>query len=266
MRILLSTGSLSYLPIEDVFDIAGQAGFDGCELVIGDHFDDAGYMERVEEAVRILPVHSIHAPYIKLRGWGESPEALFHTLEAAKKLGAKVVTFHPPSWFSMELGFLKWFRKVKDFQKELSCEGVFLALENMPLVGGHLMLAPYFLNSYEDLIVFGIERNLYFTYDTTHMGAFKKDVVAPFLEYFRTGRLKNIHLSDYKGIKEHLFLGRGELPVVRFLGTLRRLGYDGCVTLELAPQELPKARDWLIKALTFQSSFMRLHLGLKDNG
>ena len=42
---------------------------------------------------------------------------------------------------------------------------------------------------------------------------------------------------------------------------MRRLGYDGFVTLELAPFELPRTRDWLARMLAYQAQFLKLHLG-----
>ncbi len=266
MRILFSTGCLYYLPIEDAFSIARTSGFDGCDLVIDGRFSDPRYVDRAAACAAMLPIYSIHAPFAKMRQWGQNPEVLVRTLEVARKVGARVVNFHPPSWYSMEMKFFKWFKKVADFHEELQCGEVALAIENMPLLGNRLMLAPYVLNNYEDLIVFGLERNLCFTYDTTHLGTFRCDAVAAFLNYFKTGRLRNIHLSDYSGFKSHLFLGRGELPAVKLLTTIRRLGYDEFVTLELAPQELPRTHQWLVRMLTYQASFMRLHLGMTDNG
>lgn len=260
MKILFSTGCLFYLPIEDIFTIAGRAGFDGCDLVIDGRFSDRRQLDRVRKCLDILPVCSIHAPFMKIMSWGPSSNVFARTIEIAQRLGASVVNFHPPSWYGLELGFFQWFRKVKDFQKEFQFTQGLLAIENMPLLGKRLMLAPYVLNSYEDLLAFGIKRNLFFTFDTTHLGTFGEDVVAAFLQFFKTGRLMNIHLSDYGNHKSHLFLGRGELPIVKLLNTARRLGYKGFVTLELAPHELPRTREWLVKMLTYQVSLMRVHL------
>ncbi|HEY3276717.1 MAG TPA: sugar phosphate isomerase/epimerase [Syntrophorhabdaceae bacterium] len=266
VKILFSTGCLYYLPIRDIFTIAGEAGFEGCDLVIDSRFNDPRFIDKVRECLDILPVYSVHAPFAKMRSWGSSQEILSRTLEIGSILGAGVVNFHPPSWYSMEMKFFRWFKKVKDFQEEFECRGCSLAVENMPLLGKRLMLAPYVLNAYEDLISFGMERNLYFTFDTTHLGTFGGDVVAAFLKFFSTGRLKNIHISDYGGYKSHLFLGRGDLPVAKLLNTARRLGYDEYVTLELAPHELPKTRPWLVKMLEYQASLLKLHLGVSRNG
>ncbi len=264
MKILFSTGGLFYLPLKEVFQIAGDAGFEGCDLVITPESAEAGYLDMVLECTRILPIHSIHAPYKKMPAWGSEAEVLVRTVELAKRVGARVVNFHPPSWYLFEFNFYKWFHKIEDFQKAFGCDEVFLALENMPLMGKRLMLAAFVLSDYRDLIEFGMKRNLYFTFDTTHCATFGRDVIVAFLSYLKSGRLKNIHLSDFGDFRQHRYLGRGELPVVKLLNTIRRTGYDEMVTLEISPYELPRTREWLTKLMRHQASFMKLHLGIDD--
>jgi len=259
MKILFSTGCLFHLPIENIFFYAKEAGFDGCDLLIDTKFDSDGYLERVQRCLDILPVYSIHAPFMKMRTWGTKADILARTIDIARTVGAKVVNFHPPSWFAMEVQFFKWFREIKDFQKELGCDDVFLAIENMPRSGTRLMLTSYILNDLKDLVDFGVERNLYFTFDTTHFGTFGDDIIAGFLRVFKTGRLKNIHLSDHGSHRSHLFLGKGDLPIVKFLNTVRRLGYDEMITLELDAREFPKTKEWLTKVMKYQFDLIKLH-------
>jgi len=260
MKILFSTGSLSHLPITEVFSLVKEAGFDGCEFVIGKNFNRKGYKREVEECLDILPVYSIHAPYVHIAAWGNEAQALRHSVELAKDLNAQVVTFHPPSWLAREIAFYRWFKKINDFQKELDCENVFLDIENMPLI--KLMIPPYVLNNFKKLIKFGLNKNLYFTYDITHIGTYGYDIIDGFFAYHDTGRLKNVHMSDYSLWREksHLGIGRGELPIVRLLNTMRRLEYSGFVTLEIAPNELPRTHEWLLKVMSYSSSLLKLHL------
>lgn len=261
MKILFSTGGLFYLPIKDVFLLSKDTGFDGCDLVIDGSFNDMHHLDKVLECLEILPIYSIHAPYMKMKAWGTTAEALVRTIEIARRVGARTVNFHPPSWYSMELEFYKWFRRVPDFQRDFGCDKIFLAIETMPLLGKRLMLASFVLNNYKDLIKFGLERNLYFTLDTTHLGTFDEDQVEVLLTFLGTKRLKNIHLSDYGDFRSHRFLGRGTLPLVRLLNTAGRMGYDEMVTLEVSPYELPRARTSLEKMMQYQVSFIKLHLG-----
>ncbi len=262
MKLLFSTGSLHHLPIEKVFEVAQQAGFDGCELVAGPRLGDEAFVDLVMRCSKAFPVLSIHAPYMKVPTWGDEVQALARTVALGREIGASVVNFHPPSWYSLELKYLRWFRHVPDFREALSCDNLVLTIENMPRMGRKLMLTPFLLNDIDDLIEFGMARGLHFTFDTTHCASFHGDVIADFLRYLGTGRLKNVHLSDYGDSREHLFLGRGDIPVVKLLSTMRRLNYDGMVTLELAPQEWPKNEDWLCRLMAYSVSFLRFHLGM----
>jgi sugar phosphate isomerase/epimerase len=260
MKVLFSTGSLSHLPINEVFSLGREAGFDGCELVVGKNFNRPGYREEVAKCLEVLPVYSIHAPYVNIAAWGNEKQALMKSVELAGELDARVVTFHPPSWLAREFRFYRWFRKVVDFQKEFHCGSSFLSIENMPLI--KLVLPSYILNDFKKMIQYGLRKNLYFTYDITHIGTYGHDIVNVFLTYFDTGRLKNVHLSDYSLWREksHLGIGRGELPIVRLLNTMSRLRYDGIVTLEIAPQELPRTRAWLLKVMSYSAAYLKLHL------
>jgi sugar phosphate isomerase/epimerase len=264
VRILFSTGSIKHLPLEEVFELAREAGFDGCDLVIGREFNDSNYRCKVLDCLAILPIGSLHAPYTHVAAFGDEVQALRSSVELAREFGSQVVTFHPPSWFTRQFDYSRWFRHVKDFQLELGCEGIALAVENMPL--RRLILPTYVLNNFRRLMDFGVKRNLYFTYDITHMGSSGHDIVDGLLLYLGTGRLRNVHVSDYSLWRErsHLGLGRGELPIVRLLNTMRRLEYDSYVTLELAPQELPRTREWLSKVVSYACSYLKLHLGREE--
>lgn len=266
MKVLFSTGCLYYLPTREVFILAKEAGFDGCELVIDRRFNDSCSIDIAIQCLEILPIFSIHAPFMKMNAWGNQVCSLQRSIEIAKILNTHIVNFHPPNWFSMEVAFFRWFKNVQDFQTKLGGDGVILTIENMPRIGKRLLLAPYILNGFEDLIEFGLSKNLYFTFDTTHLATFGGDVIEAFLKFFKTMRLKNIHISDFGDHESHLFLGCGELPIVKLLNTIGRLGYDGMVTLEVSPHALPRTREWLVKMLQYQVTFLKMHLRKECNG
>lgn len=261
MNILFSTGSLYHLPLKEIFLIAREAGFDGCDLVVTSTLDYRHYKEILQECIEILPVGALHVPFQRVPSWGNQIEALIRSTEVAKEFNIPLVNFHPPSWFHLEIRFMRWFRGVTDFQKELQCEGVCIALENMPLMGKSIRFASYLLNDFKDVLDFGIDRNLYFTFDTTHIATFDYDVILAFLKVFKTGRLKHTHLSDYSSPYSHLFLGGGRLPIVRLLNTMKAVDYTGTISLEVSPWELPATREWLISVLSYASSFLKLQTG-----
>ncbi len=261
MNILFSTGSLYYLPLKEIFLVAKEAGFDGCDLVITGGFGYAHYREILQECIGILPVGALHVPFQKLPSWGNQIDALIRSIHVAKEFKIPVVTFHPPSWFHLEIRFIRWFRGVRDFQKELGCKEVCVAIENMPLMKKGIRLAPYLLNDFKSILEFGVDRNLYFTFDTTHLGTFDHDLVRAFLTLFKTGRIRHTHLSDYSPPYSHLFPGGGGLPIVRLLNTMKAVAYTGTISLEVSPWELPATREWLVTILSYASSFLKLQTG-----
>ncbi len=265
-KVLFSTGSLLRPSLQEIFVLARQTGFDGCDLVIQKHLDHGAYRETLKECVAILPVYALHVPLERLKSWGKPVEALVRSVALAKEFDIPVVNFHPPSWFYLEIAFMRWFRKVRDFQKELRCESVCVALENMPLTEGEIKRRPYLLNNFHDMIKFGMERNLYFTLDTTHLATFEHEVVDAFIAYHTTGRLKHIHMSDHAPEQNHLVPGTGDLPLADLLLTLRSSGYDGTVSLEVAPDELPSTPGHLEAVLREASSFLKGHGESEQDG
>ncbi len=265
MRILFSTGSLFYLPLKEIFLLARRTGFDGCDLVIQHHLDRPRFRETIEECLQILPVYALHAPFHRLDQWGNQIEALIKCIALAKEYAIPVVNFHPPSWIRLEVNYIKWFRRINDFQKELDPGDVVLAVETMPLVGKTVKFAPNIVNNFKDMIKVGVEKNLCFTFDTTHVGTFECDIIPVFIDFLNTGRLKHIHLSDYADNESHLFPGRGKLPIVKLLNTARALGYNGAVSLEISPTELPATRQWLIRALSYAAAFLKMHAGREES-
>ena len=80
---------------------------------------------------------------------------------------------------------LQMVQKHRGFSERVSLWFFFLSIENMPLI--KLVLPPYILNNFNKMIQFGLRKNLYFTYDITHIGTYGDDIVNVFLTYFETG-------------------------------------------------------------------------------
>ena len=243
MRISLSTGTLFTFPLRKAFEMAADVGFDGVELIINQDFQRVNSRKLMAELAGIMPILSVHAPFMPLDGWGNQIDSLKRTVELAAEIGVPLVNFHPASWAGFEIRFWRWLYRIHDFQKEVGGGKVILAMENMPWTG-RFKLNPYILSQTEMMIEFITERNLYQTFDCTHMGSGKANFINDFYLFYGTGRIRNIHFSDYGHGREHLLPGRGILPLTRFLNHLRNTGFDETLTLELSPHEFP--RDELI--------------------
>lgn len=262
LKISLSSGSLFTLPLRRAFELSAEAGFDGVELIINQDFQRVNPVKVVRSLQEIAPINSIHAPFMPLDGWGGPIQSLFHSIELAADTGIPLVNFHPPSWLGFEIGFWRWLYRIRDFQKEIGLDGeVQVTIENMPWVGRN-KINPNILSSTRDMINFIHEHNLYLTFDTTHMGSGKANFINDFYLFYESGRIRNIHFSDYGFGREHLIPGHGHLPLTRFLNHLKNTDYKGCVTLEVSPFEFPKNEEVILQGLTELQTYMRVETGL----
>jgi sugar phosphate isomerase/epimerase len=248
MKLILSAGSLHTLPLAKVFRIARDTGFDGMEVIIGYDFQHRDNAALIRELQQILPINSLHAPFLDLDGWGNKIDQLLHTVALALETGIPLINFHPPSWMGAELRFWRWFNTVSDFQAEIGRGEVVITLENMPCSGA-FKLNPYVLAQTGQMIRFMQEHNLFLTFDTAHMGSSKANFLHDFHLFYDSGRMRNIHFSDYGNGREHLLPGHGILPLTRFLNHLRETGYDEALTLELSPHEFPKEEEGIREAM-----------------
>ena len=257
MLITMSTGTLFTLPMRRIFELSAEAGFDGVELIVNQDFQKVNPVKLITSLQKITPIHSLHAPFMPLDGWGSPVDSLKRSVTLAAECGIPLVNFHPPSWMGFEVGFLRWVYSIHDFQKEVGLEGqVIITIENMPWVG-KMKINPHILSSTQHMIDFIKDHNLSMTFDCTHMGSGKANFINDFYLFYETGRIRNIHFSDYGHGREHLLPGHGILPLTRFLNHLRNTDYQDTVTLELDPSEFPKGEHIILESLREILKFLR---------
>ena len=238
MKLVLSAGSLYTLPLETVFELARDTGFDGMEVIINHDFQYQDNVALLDQLQQILPICSLHAPFMELDGWGDKIHQLRRTCQLALDAGIPLINFHPPCWLAFEFKFWHWFNSIADFQQELGQDQVVITIENMPATGP-FGSNPYVLANTDRMIEFMQANNLFMTFDTAHMGSSKADFLNDFHRFYDCGKMRNIHFSDYGYGREHLLPGRGVLPLTRFLNHLRETRYNDTLTLELSPHEFP---------------------------
>ena len=257
MILSLSTGCLFTLPFQRIFELSIEAGFDGVELIINRNFERIDAVKLVRSLQEIATIHSIHAPFMEVDGWGRQIDSIKLSVQLAAECGIPLVNFHPPSWLGLEIGFWRWLYSIRDFQKEIGIDSnVTVTLENMPWTG-KWKINPNILSNTQKMVDFLQEHNLYMTFDCTHMGSGKTNFINDFFLCYNSGRIRNIHFSDYGYNREHLLPGRGILPLTRFLNHLRSTEYQSTITLELDPHELPKGDINLLESLKEIVSFLR---------
>lgn len=256
MRMSISTGTLFTFPLRKAFQMASEAGFDGMELIINQDFQRVNSRKLLAELAEIMPILSIHAPFMPLDGWGNPMDSLKRSVELGAEIGIPLVNFHPPSWLGFEFRFWRWLYRVHDFQKDVGEGKVVLTLENMPWTG-RFKTNQYILSQTEKMIEFINERNLFQTFDCTHMGSGRANFINDFYLFYATGRIRNIHFSDYGHGREHLLPGHGILPLTRFLNHLRNTGYNETLTLELSPHEFPRDERIIVESLKEILGYLR---------
>jgi sugar phosphate isomerase/epimerase len=257
ISVSLSAGTLYHLKLSKIFTIARECGFDGVELIINQVFEKRDPRPIIDKLIKICPISSIHAPFFKIAGWGNQIKTLLKIIEIAGEFDIPLVNFHPPLWFPPEFTFWRWFRNVDDFQSLVKGSRTIVTVENMPYVGNRIRFNPNILNKTEKMVQFIEKHNLFMTFDTTHLGSHNPNFLGGFQQFYQTGRIRNIHFSDYGHGREHLFPGRGLLPLTRFLYLLKHLQYQGPITVELSPVELPPTTDTIITSLTDLLGYLR---------
>ena len=258
MKILLSSGTLYKKSPWVVAEMAHRVGFDGIELVLGYGFQGVSGEKEIAATLKYGKIGGIHAPFYRLKGWGSPMESLRKTIDLAEKFRIPLVTFHPPRWLDLEFGFYRQLKHIRNFQERFGSRLLFIAIENMPVSHGHLKIGTYFLSRPETLIRFAENHNLYLTLDLTHLGTRESNFLADAIKIIETGRVKNIHFSDYGNGREHLYPGKGTLPLKALLATLKESHYNEAITLEVFPREIygdfREMTDRLSKALEFIKS------------
>ncbi len=260
MKILLSTGSLYTFPIELVFKVVKTVGFDGVEWIYSSPFDP----DKARKLAGSVPILSVHAPFFKSKEMGNIVKGFKKAVDFAKKVGADLVVVHPPCLLDPQFRLLFFFLLTKDFCLEYGGGRVLISIENMPYWGrGRKKFPAYLGGTIGGLYKLCVSKNLFITFDTCHLGTKYPDkLVEAFNILYETGRVVNIHFSDYKDGAEHLLPGKGILPLDDFLHNLSSVGYKEKLTVELDPGNLPKDQkdifktmEWVyhyIKSKTFQ--------------
>lgn len=241
MKILLSTGSLHHLTFDEVFSIAKKFEFSGVEFYLQTPFQLFSISPEEIKKISIkydIPVLSIHAPSYErfliqfiLNRDKIVIETWLYTLNLATYLQAELIVIHP-------FPFLFRRRKCRcDFQNllnTLKSDNIKICIENMPKL---LFLSPHILITSDEFRNFCKKNNCFQTLDITHCRTEKINPGVFFTD--NKDYIQDIHISDYKSCRQHLPLGRGDTNFSELFKKLKEENYQGFITLELTPQNIP---------------------------
>lgn len=224
------------LSVEEAFAKLKVAGMDGVELILPAFLKASD--EDIHEVKKVLddcdmPVFSVHQ-VVRLLTKTRLAEIveLFHV---ADLLGAKVIVLHMSS-AGKQVFNKDYIKLVHSLQKKY---GIQVGFENREKFFGSLHRPHgWHEDKFAELMQ---ENNFHITLDTTHLAHSGGDII----DFFEKNqdRIINIHLSDYRphllngSLRpfryKHLPLGKGILPIEKFLQNLKKDNYQGIVTMEI---------------------------------
>ena len=227
---LLSSGCFFDRPLARCAAICLEAGFDGLEVILS-HPDMLVGHELQNHLGKCRPL-SIHAPFRGWALWGGHLPAWKKTIALGSAMAhTRHITLHPPSFRQGELSLFWWFRSSRDLPGDMEAgPGLTLGLENLPWNER----SPFAKDPLMALAALCRKKQTCMTLDTCHLGVSGYDILKAWKRLPR-GMVSNIHFSDAAGIKEHLWPGKGTLPLFKFLSMTARDGYTGMITLEVTP-------------------------------
>ncbi len=233
---IIKSKVFDHSPAKEVFAKLKAAGMDGVELILPS-FQKASD-EDLHEVKKLLdeckmPVFSVHQVirFITKTRLAEIVE-LFHI---ADSLGAKVIVLHMNSAGKQVLN-KDYIKLVHSLENKY---GITVGFENREKFFGSLHRGyGWHEDKFAKLMK---DNNFNITLDTTHLAHSGGDIV----DFFEKNkdRIVNIHLSDYRphilngSLRplryKHLPLGKGILPIEKFLRAVKKDNYKGLMTMEI---------------------------------
>ena len=256
--IQCSTGPLWALGLEATLDVIAEAGFTHIELMVTrDPSTQSPDLPRRLAEERGLRIAALHAPFLIVTRtvWGLDPvEKIRRGAEMTAAVGATTMVVHPPLLW--ETGYGRWIRE--EMEGFAGGAGVEIAVETMyPVkvgsrsVAGYRWIRPELLARAAPRVVL----------DTSHVAVAGHNLLG--VRRLFGSQLAHVHLSDNAGDGRdgHLEIGRGVLPLGRFLDDLCRTGYAGGICLELALGGVVDRREALVATLTRNRESVEAALG-----
>jgi sugar phosphate isomerase/epimerase len=254
--VLAATGPFFMFSLEETFELVGEAGFDGAELMITqDRLSQDPHRLGALAARYGVPVPAVHGPFL-VATWlvfGTDPKGkIDRCVRFAETAKVSTVVIHPP--YRWQTAYAAWLDEAIPRIREET--GITIAVENMfPVNAGGRALrffsgtAPAELTRWPAL-----------TLDTSHLAAAGGELMAAWEEL--ADSVVHLHVSnnDGRGRDTHGLLDRGVLPIPEFLEEVGAAGFGGAVTLELDVRTWADDRAGLLEVLRENLDVARLHL------
>jgi sugar phosphate isomerase/epimerase len=254
--VLAATGPFFMFSLEETFELIGEAGFDGAELMIMQDKVSQDPLRLGALAARYgVPVPAVHGPFL-VATWlvfGTDPKSkLERCVRFAETAKVSTVVIHPP--YRWQAQYATWLDEAIPRIREET--GVTIAVENMfPInVNGRSLrffsgTTPSELGRWPSLVL-----------DTSHLAVAGGDLLTAWAEL--SDRVVHLHVSnnDGRGRDTHGLLDRGVLPIGDFLQEVGAGSFGGAVTLELDVRTWADDRKALLEVLRENLAIARTQL------
>jgi sugar phosphate isomerase/epimerase len=254
--VLAATGPFFMFSLEETFELIGEAGFDGAELMIMQDKVSQDPLRLGALAARYgVPVPAVHGPFL-VATWlvyGTDPKGkLERCVRFAETAKVSTVVIHPP--YRWQTQYADWLDEAIPRIREET--GVTVAVENMFAVNVNGRSLRFFSGTTPS----ELGRWPYLVLDTSHLAVAGGDLLAAWDEL--ADRVVHLHVSnnDGRGRDTHGLLERGVLPVPEFLQEVGAAGFAGAVTLELDVRTWADDRPALLEVLRENLEIARTQL------
>ena len=254
--VLAATGPFFMFSLEETFELIGEAGFDGAELMIMQDRVSQDPLRLGALAARYgVPVPAVHGPFL-VATWlvfGTDPKGkLERCVRFAETAKVSTVVIHPP--YRWQTQYADWLdTEIPRIREET---GVTIAVENMFAINVNGRSLRFFSGTTPA----ELGRWPYLVLDTSHLAVAGGDLLAAWDEL--ADRVVHLHVSnnDGRGRDTHGLLDRGVLPIGEFLQEVGATGFGGAVTLELDVRTWADDRPALLEVLRENLDIARTQL------
>ncbi len=235
MRVGISTATFFLKELtEDTFSVIRRSGADICEVFLTTYSEyEPSFIDLLikrAEGVDVYSVHSLNTQFEPqlfnaAQRTRRDAEALYvKVLEAGRRLGAKVYTFHgvPHLKKNVVIDPVSSGKRLEELGKMAQDFGITLCLEN---VHWAMFSEPYFFSVAKQYCpsvgaVLDIKQARQSGYDWRDY----LDVMGD--------SLKNVHLSDVDSSGNISMVGKGNFPFAELISRLEGMGYEGPLLIE----------------------------------
>ena len=272
-------------PLEEALDMIKKAGFDAADLSLFDLEQNPRFMREnyKEEAKKLgeyarsigLPILQAHAPFsfkYKERDHEEIFQIVYRGVEIAALSGAKKIVVHPLHYSDYEYHEEEWFERNMAYYPRFKplCEeyGVQICVENMwrtnklrKVIDHDTCSRPEEFIRYLDTLNADGKNHFTACLDIGHMALVgeKPDRMIEMLGD-RIGAL-HTHDNNYRD-DSHTLPGLGKMPMELVFSSLKKVGYQGILTLEADNFLTRLPKELLPSALSFMAENARYYANL----